>query len=67
MTLSSGFDRSVELLADNELHPALPAQALEIMRPQFAQIVAGRNRSPGYLMQRSLRSGAVPGNGSESA
>jgi zinc protease len=60
MTLSSGFDRSVELLADNELHPALPAQALEIMRPQFAQIVAARNRSPGYLMQRSLRGALFP-------
>ena len=60
MALSSGFDRAVQLLADNELHPALPQQALEIMRPQFAQIVAGRNRSPGYLMQRSLRSALFP-------
>ncbi len=60
VTLTSGFDRSVELLADNELHPALPAQALDIMRPQFAQVVAGRNRSPGYLMQRSLRGALFP-------
>ena len=60
VTLTSGFDRSVELLADNELHPALPVQALDIMRPQFAQVVAGRNRSPGYLMQRSLRGALFP-------
>jgi zinc protease len=60
IALSSGFDRGVELLADNELHPALPARALEIMRPQFAQIIAGRNRSPGYLMQRSLRTALFP-------
>ncbi len=60
VTLASGFDRSVELLADNELHPALPGQALEIMRPQFAQVIAGRNRSPGYLMQRSLRGALFP-------
>ena len=60
VTLTNGFDRSVELLADNELHPALPAPALEIMRPQFAQVVAGRNRSPGYLMQRSLRTALFP-------
>jgi zinc protease len=60
VTLAGGFDRSVELLADNELHPALPPQALEIMRPQFAQVVAGRNRSPGYLMQRSLRGALFP-------
>ncbi len=59
-TLTSGFERSVELLADNELHPALPQQALEIMRPQFAQLVASRNRSPGYLMQRSLRGALYP-------
>jgi zinc protease len=30
------------------------------MRPQFAQIVAGRNRSPGYLTQRSLRGALFP-------
>jgi zinc protease len=60
MTLTSGFERAVALLADNELHPALPAQALAIMRPQFAQLVASRNRSPGYLMQRSLRGALFP-------
>jgi zinc protease len=60
MTLTSGFERAVALLADNELHPALPAQALAIMRPQFAQLVASRNRSPGYLTQRSLRGALFP-------
>jgi len=60
MTLTGGFERAVALLADNELHPALPAQALTIMRPQFAQLVASRNRSPGYLMQRSLRGALFP-------
>jgi zinc protease len=59
-TLTGGFDRAVELLADNELHPALPPQALEIMRPQFAQIIAARNRSPGYLVQRSMRGALFP-------
>ncbi|HTV76886.1 MAG TPA: pitrilysin family protein [Steroidobacteraceae bacterium] len=59
-TLTGGFDRGVELLADNELHPALPARALEIMRPQFEQIIASRNHSPGYLMQRSLRGALFP-------
>jgi zinc protease len=60
MSLTSGFDRAVQLLADNELNPALPPQALQIMQPQFAQIVASRNRSPGYLMQRSLRGALFP-------
>ncbi len=58
--MSSGFERAVELLADNELHPALPPKALDIIRPQFAQLVAGRNRSPGYLTQRSLRGALYP-------
>ena len=59
-SLTSGFERAVELLADNELHPALPEQALQIMRPQFAQIVAARMHLPGYLLQRSLRSALFP-------
>ena len=58
--LASQFDQAVKLLADNELHPALPARVLDIMRPQLAQVVAARNRSPGYLMQRSLRSALYP-------
>ncbi len=30
------------------------------MRPQFAQLIASRNRSPGYLMQRSVRGALFP-------
>jgi zinc protease len=54
-TLSQDFERGVELLADNELHPALPAAALDIVRQQVAQVVAARNRSPGHLVQHALR------------
>ena len=32
--LAQDFDRGVELLADNELHPALPQQDMEILRDQ---------------------------------
>ena len=53
--LSQHFDRSVELLADNELHPALPESALQIIRARLAAVVESRNKSPGYLTQRSLR------------
>jgi zinc protease len=53
--LAEHFDRALELLADNELHPALPAAALEVIREQVAQGVAARNVSPGFLAQRSLR------------
>ena len=49
-TLTPGFSRAVELLADNELHPALPQPAMEVVRNQLAQVVAARNKSPAYLI-----------------
>ena len=58
--LSQDFERGVELLADNELHPALPAAALDIVRQQVAQVVAARNTSPGYLAQHALRQALFP-------
>ena len=58
--LSEHFERGVELLADNQLHPALPDQALGVIRGQLAAGVAARNASPGFLTQRSLRSALYP-------
>ena len=58
--LAEHFDRALELLADNELHPALPDAALEVVRTQVAHGVAARNVSPGFLMQRSLRRALFP-------
>ena len=58
--LAEHFDRAVELLADNELHPALPEQALQVIRGQVALGVAARNASPGFLVQRSLRGALYP-------
>ena len=58
--LSGDFDRGVALLADNELDPALPAAAMTVVANRFAEIVAARNRSPGYLTQRSLRTALYP-------
>jgi len=58
--LAEHFERAVELLADNELHPALPQAAMEIIRGQVAQGVAARNASPGFLTQRSLRAALFP-------
>jgi zinc protease len=60
--LAEHFDRAVELLADNELHPALPQQALPIIKGQVAQGVAARNSSPGFLTQHSLRAALFPAN-----
>ena len=58
--LSEHFDRAAELLADNELHPALPDAAMQVIRTQYALGVASRNSSPGFLTQRSLRSALYP-------
>lgn len=58
--LSQDFDRGVELLADNELRPALPEQALALIKPQIARSVAARNKSPGYLAQHALRQALFP-------
>ncbi|MBU6296787.1 MAG: insulinase family protein [Alphaproteobacteria bacterium] len=58
--LSQNFDRGVELLADNELHPALPAAALALIKPQFANAIAARNKSPGWLVRRALTAALFP-------
>ncbi|HEV2499138.1 MAG TPA: pitrilysin family protein, partial [Terriglobia bacterium] len=60
--LASHFDRGVELLADNELHAALPAQAFQIVKPQMAQAVAGQLESPDYLAGRAVDLGLYPKN-----
>ncbi len=60
--LGAHFERAVELLADNELHPALPAPAFKIVRQQVAAAIAGRNASPDYLAQRSVRAALFPAN-----
>jgi len=59
-TLSANFERAAELLAANELHPALPADALEALRPQFSRLVAARNHSPAHLAQLGVRRALFP-------
>src|SRR5205814_1753899 len=51
-SLGEHFERAVQLLADNELHPALPDAAMELIRGQVAAGVAARNASPGLLTLR---------------
>jgi zinc protease len=58
--LSADFDRGVELLADNELHPALPPQELDLQRAQYSRYIGARNRSPGHLADLALRKGLFP-------
>ena len=63
--LKQYFNKGVELLADNELHPALPAQAFQIVRDQTAQFTEGNLKSPGYRMQRALDMALLPKNDPE--
>lgn len=58
--LKQYFSRGVQLLADNELHPALPQQAFMITRTQTAQFVAGNMQSPGYRTSRALMKALLP-------
>ena len=58
--LKEYFSRGVQLLADNELHPALPEQAFKITQQQTAQFVAGNLKSPGYRTSRALDVALLP-------
>jgi zinc protease len=58
--LKDQFSRGVQLLADNELHPALPAQAFDITKQQTTQFVAGQLQSPGYRTSRALDLALLP-------
>ncbi|HEX4230608.1 MAG TPA: pitrilysin family protein [Bryobacteraceae bacterium] len=54
------FDRGVQLLADNELHPALPIEAFQVVQQQTAQETAGELQSPGYRTERALEHALLP-------
>jgi zinc protease len=58
--LADHFEAAIGLLADNQLHPALPQPAMTIIQGQIAQGVEARSHSPGFLTQRSLRQAMFP-------
>ncbi len=58
--LKANFSRGVQLLADNELHPALPAPAFSVVKQQTTRFVAGNLISPGYRTSRALDLGLLP-------
>ncbi|HLW24953.1 MAG TPA: pitrilysin family protein [Steroidobacteraceae bacterium] len=60
--LKANFSRAVELLADNELHPALPSQAFDIVKPQTVDFVIGNLKSPKYRTLRALDEALLPQN-----
>ncbi|GLQ51193.1 proteinase [Dyella flava] len=58
--LSDQFDRGVQLLADNELHPALPQQGFSVQQETLSRTLAGEMQSPQYKMMKALREGLLP-------
>ena len=60
--LANSFERGVELLADNLLHPALPETAFKAVKQRTRQTVAGQLQSPVYLSQRALLQAIYPDN-----
>jgi zinc protease len=58
--LTDHFDRGVQLLADNLLHPALPDTAFKIVRGQVKAIAAGKEQSPDVLTHRALKTALLP-------
>ncbi|MDE2295714.1 MAG: insulinase family protein [Gammaproteobacteria bacterium] len=57
---SAQFAAGMRLLADGELHPALPPKAFGIVRGQQAGFVAGQLRSPGFLLDLGLGKALLP-------
>ena len=57
---SAHFADGVKLLADNELHPALPAQAFPLVQKQTAGMVAGQLQSPDFLYQLAQGKALLP-------
>lgn len=57
---SENFDKGMQLLADNELHPALPQEAFGVQQKTLARTLAGELQSPRYKMFRALSKGLLP-------
>jgi zinc protease len=54
------LDKGVQLLAENELQPALPRQAFNVQQKELSQYLEGQMQSPQYMMDRDLRRGLFP-------
>lgn len=58
--LKHDFSRGVELLADNELNPALPTEAFKIVKQQTAEFLKGNLENPSYRAGRAVAEGLLP-------
>ena len=58
--LPENFDRGAQLLADNELSPALPEADFKTIQPQLAASFAGELQSPDHLAGHALSLALFP-------
>ena len=58
--LSRDFRAGMALLAENQLHPAFPADSLAVTRRQLTEALAGQLRSPDYQSGRALDRALLP-------
>jgi zinc protease len=58
--LAKDFDRGVELLADDELHPALPPDAFAIVQKQTVGQLTGELKSPDNQARRAIAAALYP-------
>ena len=58
--LSNDFDRGVQLLADDELHPALDARSFAIVQAQDVGGLQGEVTSPDFLAEKALNDALYP-------
>jgi zinc protease len=58
--LPENFERGVQLLADNELSPALPEGDFKIIQTQLAASVAGQLQSPDHIAGHALTVALFP-------
>lgn len=59
---SANFAKGMQLLADNELHPNMPAQAFAVMQHSEAGAAAGQIQSPAFLNRHHMDSALYPAN-----
>jgi len=58
--LSGDFDRAIQLLADEELHPAFDPKAFAIMQKQSVGSLTGEVSSPDHLTEVALNKALYP-------
>ena len=57
--LADHFERGVQLLADNQLNPALPEEAFKVVRQQVAATAGRQAREPGLSGETGLEGGPL--------